>query len=135
SIIGLSQVKKEDISKFGVAEGVKLDEKNLKIKNIIEKPSPDKAPSDLVVVGKYIITPGVFKTLSKMSQEKSGEIGLSHVFEIMLSNNRPVYGHILEGDWLDTGDKFNFVKATIHLGRKHPEIKDKLEQYLKSLKK
>lgn len=134
SVIGLSRVKKENISKFGVVEGVKLDEKNLEIKNIIEKPDPDKAPSDLVAVGKYIITPEVFDTLSEMSQKKSEEIGLSHAFKIMLSNKRPIYGHLLEGDWLDTGDKFGFIKASIQLGLKHPEIKDKLEQYLKSLK-
>ncbi len=135
SVIGLSQVKKKDISKFGAVGGVKLDEKNLEIKNIIEKPGPGEAPSNLVAVGKYIITSEVFKTLSEMSRGKSEEIGLSNAFKIMLSNNRPVYGHLLDGDWLDTGDKIGFMKASIQLGLKHPEIKDELGQYLKGLKK
>lgn len=52
----------------------------------------------------------------------------------MLKQNKPVYGRILEGEWLDTGDKFNFLKATIHMGLKHPETKEKLNNYLKKLK-
>lgn len=134
SVIGLSKVAKEDISKFGVIDGVKLDKNNWEIKKIIEKPTMGKAPSNLAAVGKYIITPEVFHTLSKMSSGKSGEIRLADAFDIMLSNNRPLYGRVLEGEWLDTGDKFNFVKTTIHLGLKHPEINERLKNYLKSLK-
>lgn len=134
SVIGLSEVAKEDVSKFGVIDGVKLDKNNWEIKKIIEKPSMEKAPSNLAAVGKYIITPEVFHTLSKMSSGKSGEIRLADAFDMMLSNNRPLYGRVLEGEWLDTGDKFNFVKTTIHLGLKHPEINERLKNYLKSLK-
>lgn len=134
SVIGLSEVAKEDVSKFGVIDGVKLDKNNWEIKKIIEKPGMEKAPSNLAAVGKYIITPEVFHTLSKMSSGKSGEIRLADAFDIMLSNSRPLYGRVLEGEWLDTGDKFNFVKTTIHLGLKHPEINERLKNYLKSLK-
>lgn len=134
SVIGLSRIPKEEVFKFGVIDGIMLDDKNMEIKNIIEKPSPEKAPSDLVAVGKYIITSEVFKILSQMSHGKSGEVRLADAFAIMLSKNKPIYGRILDGEWLDTGDKFNFVKATIRLGLKHPEIKDKLRDYLKSLK-
>ncbi|MEW5907921.1 MAG: UTP--glucose-1-phosphate uridylyltransferase [Patescibacteria group bacterium] len=134
SVIGLSRIPREEIFRFGVIDGIMLDGKNMEIKNIIEKPRPKKAPSDLVAVGKYIITPEVFQILSQMSHGKSGEIRLADAFEIMLSKNQPIYGRILEGEWLDTGDKFNFVKATICLGLKHPEIKDKLRSYLKNLK-
>lgn len=134
SVIGLSRVPKQEVTKFGVIDGVMLDKKNIEIKKIVEKPSVEKAPSNLVAVGKYIITPEVFKTLSKMRRGKSGEIRLADAFDNMLSKNRPIYGRIIDGEWLDTGDKFNFVKATIHLGLKHPEIKDKLKKYLKKIK-
>lgn len=131
SVIGLSEVPREETSKFGVIDGVKLDEKSLEIKRIVEKPKTEDAPSNLVAVGKYIITPEVFEILKGMSHGKSGEIRLADAFDIMLSKNRPIYGRILEGEWLDTGDKFNFVKAAIHLGLKHPEIGKKLKDYLK----
>ena len=134
SVIGLSRVPKKEVTKFGVIDGVMLDKKNVEIKKIIEKPPVKKAPSNLAAVGKYVITPEVFKTLQKMKRGKSGEIRLADAFEIMLSQNRPLYGRILDGEWLDTGDKFNFVKATIHLGLKHPETRDKLKKYLKGCK-
>lgn len=133
-IVGLSRVPKKEVSKFGVIGGVMLDKKNIEIKKIVEKPPVEKAPSNLVAVGKYIITPEVFKTLFKMKRGRSGEIRLVDAFEIMLAKNRPIYGRILDGEWLDTGDKFNFIKATVHLGLKHPEIKDKLRKYLNKIK-
>lgn len=129
-VIGLSEVAKDQVSAFGVIDGVKLDELTYEIKGMVEKPKIEDAPSNLVAVGKYVITPEVFEVLAKMEHGKSGEIRLADAFDIMLSNNRPMHGRILEGEWLDTGDKFNFVKATIHMGLKHPEIGKKLKAYL-----
>lgn len=130
-VVGLSEVEREEVSKFGVLDGVKLDESTIEVKQVIEKPKPEEAPSNLVAVGKYIITPEVFDVLATMKHGKSGEIRLADAFDLMLENNRPIYGRILEGEWLDTGDKFNFMKASIHMGLKHPEIGSKLREYLK----
>lgn len=132
-VIGLSEVEKKDVSKFGVIDGVKLDEHTWEIKNMVEKPKVEDAPTNLVAVGKYVITPRVFETLANMKHGKSGEIRLADAFDIMLSENKPLYGKILEGTWLDTGNKLNFMKAAIHLGLKHPEIKDDLKKYIKGL--
>lgn len=132
-VIGLSEVEKKEVSKFGVIDGVELDEKTWEVREVVEKPSPEKAPTNLVAVGKYIITPEVFETLSKMKSGKSGEIRLADAFDIMLSENKALYGRILDGEWLDTGNKINFMKASIHLGLKHPEIKDELKKYLKKM--
>lgn len=132
-VIGLSAIEKKDVSKFGVIDGVELDEHTWEIKKMVEKPKVEDAPTNLVAVGKYIITPSVFETLSHMKNGKSGEIRLTDAFDIMLGNNKPLYGKILEGTWLDTGNKINFMKAAIHLGLKHPEIKDELKKYLKNL--
>jgi len=132
-VIGLSEIEKKEVSKFGVIDGVKLDEHTWEIKNMIEKPKVEDAPTNLVAVGKYVITPEVFQTLSTMKHGKSGEIRLADAFEIMLNENKPLYGKILEGTWLDTGNKINFMKAVIHLGLKHPEIKDELKKYIKGL--
>lgn len=133
-VIGLSEVSKEQVSMFGVIDGVQVDGHTYEVKGMVEKPKPEDAPSNLVAVGKYVITPEVFDVLASMDHGKSGEIRLADAFDRMLENNRPMYGRILEGEWLDTGDKFSFVKATIHMGLKHPEIGKKLREYLKEIK-
>ena len=71
--------------------------------------------------------------LASMTHGNSGEIRLIDAFQILLENNRRLYGKELQGEWLDTGDKFNFLKATIKLGLKHPEVGEKLREYLKEL--
>lgn len=133
-VIGLSAVPENQIPLFGVIDGVDVGEGTYEVKGLVEKPKVEDAPSNLVAVGKYIITPEIFEILETMDHGKSGEIRLIDAFEILLERNKAIYGKILEGEWLDTGDKFNFVKATIHMGLKHPEIKDKLREYLKGCK-
>lgn len=133
-VIGLSEVPKEQVSLFGVIDGEKIDDSNYKINGLVEKPKMEDAPSNLVAVGKYIVTPEVFDVLATIENGKSGEIRLIDAFEIMLNNKKNLYGKVIKGEWLDTGDKFNFVKATIHMGLKHPEIGEKLRKYLENCK-
>lgn len=133
-VIGLSEVPMDQVSAFGVIDGIKVDDNTYEVKGMVEKPKQEDAPSNLVAVGKYIITPEVFDVLANMEHGKSGEIRLADAFDIMLNNGKPMHGKVLEGEWLDTGDKFNFVKATIHMGLKHPEIGEKLRAYLKGCK-
>lgn len=130
SVVGLSQVEKSEVSKFGVVEGTKLSENILKIEKFVEKPQPEETDSNLVAVGKYVITPEVMQILANMKSGKSGEIRLADAFDLMLENKRPIYGKELEGEWLDTGDKLNFLKASIKIGLKHPEIGEKLKEFL-----
>ncbi len=132
-IIGLSEVAAEDVSKFGVIGGEQENERDWKITHMVEKPKPEDAPSRAVAVGKYIITRDVFETLASMGADQSGEVRLADAFGAMLGNGMPMYGRMLEGEWLDTGDKFGFLRATIHYGLKHPEVNVKLRQYLASL--
>lgn len=132
-IIGLSQVELSEVSKFGVVDGEVVEGGNIRVKGVVEKPKPEEAPSTAVAVGKYIITREVFDVLSSMESGKSGEIRLADAFDTMLEQGKPLYGHMLEGEWLDTGDKFNFLKTTIHYGLQHPEVGEKLRKYLKEL--
>ena len=132
-VIGLSEVERSEVSKFGVIDGENVDDQNMKVRSIVEKPSPEEAPSTAVAVGKYIITKEVFDTLASMSSGKSGEIRLADAFDIMLQNGQPIYGRMLDGEWLDTGDKFNFLKTTIHFGLKHPEVGERLRGFLREL--
>ncbi len=133
SVIGVSEIPKNEVDKFGVIDGVALDKNVIEVKKIVEKPKVEDAPSNLVAVGKYIITPEVFEILKNMQSGKSGEIRLADAFDLMLENNRPIYARKIEGEWLDTGDKLNFVKATIHMGLKHPEIGKKLRAYMEEI--
>jgi UTP--glucose-1-phosphate uridylyltransferase len=133
SVIGMSQVEIDEVSKFGVIEGFMVDKSTYEITKLIEKPKSEEANSNLVAVGKYIITPEVMDILGSMDCGISGEIRLIDAFQILLDNNRRLYGKELQGEWLDTGDKFNFLKATIKLGLKHPEVGEKLRAYLKEL--
>lgn len=132
-IIGMTKVARAEVSKFGVIDGTQIDEKHWQISHIVEKPSPQDAPSTIVAPGKYIITREVFDTLAGMNHGQSGEIHLADAFALMLEKKMPIYGRMLEGEWLDTGDKFSFLRATIHLGLKHPEVGGKLRDYLKGL--
>ncbi len=133
-IIGLSEVSLEDVSKFGVIGGEQQGNgRDWKVTHIVEKPKAEDAPSRAVAVGKYIITREVFEMLAGMNDGKSGEIRLADAFDLMLEVGRPMYGRMLEGEWLDTGDKFGFLRATVHYGLKHPETREKLAAYLKQL--
>lgn len=133
SVIGLSEVAMDKVDRFGVIDGAEIEKNIYKIKNIIEKPNQEQAPSNLVAVGKYIVTPKIFEVLSKMDYDKTGEIRLADAFEIILSQGEEVYGKKLEGEWLDTGDKLSFIKATIKLALKRDDLKDELKKFIKSL--
>jgi len=135
TVIGLSEVKKEEVSQFGVIDGIDLGNGVYEVKKFVEKPPVDKAPSRLAQVGINIITPEVIKTLAKMKSGKSGEIRLADAYDEMLQAGKPLYAKKIEGEWLDTGNKFNFIKATLKFGLKDPEIKDDLKKLIKELGK
>jgi UTP--glucose-1-phosphate uridylyltransferase len=132
-VIGLAEVAKEEVSKFGVIDGVDLGNGVYEVKKIIEKPPVDKAPSNLVAVGIYVITPEIFKVLGGMDSGKSGEIRLADAFEKMLESGQTIYGKKLSGEWLDTGNKFNFIKATLKVGLKDEEIGRDLQGLINEL--
>jgi len=135
SVVGLSEVENAKIGKFGVIDGVDVGDDVYEIKKFVEKPKPEEAPSNLAAVGIYVITPEVFDVLGTMQAGKSGEIRLADAFDIMLENNKALFGKKLDGEWLDTGDKFNFIKATITLGMKNEEIGEDLREYIKKVGK
>lgn len=134
-VVGLSEVDKDEVDKFGVIGGTDLGDGNYEIQRFVEKPKTSEAPSNLAAVGIYVITPEVLKVLDTMKSGKSGEIRLADAFDIMLENNRPLYGKKIEGEWLDTGNKYNFLKASLKLGLKDKEIGADLKKLIKELAK
>ncbi|MDA3802316.1 MAG: UTP--glucose-1-phosphate uridylyltransferase [Patescibacteria group bacterium] len=135
SVVGLSEVDKKDVKKYGVIDGIDLGEDSYEIRNFVEKPEPEKAPSNLAAVGIYVITPEVIKTVSQMKKGKSGEIRLADAFDKMLDDSRPIYGKKINGEWLDTGNKYNFIKASLKFALKDEEIGDKVKELIKDLNK
>ena len=132
-VVGLAEVRHEDVFKFGVIDGPEIADGVYDVKKFIEKPAPDKAPTNLVFVGLCIITPEIFKILAGMKGGKSGEIRLADAFDALLEKDESLYGVKLKGEWLDTGDKFGFIKATIKLGLKNSEVGDDLKKLIKEL--
>lgn len=132
-LVGLSEVRREDVSKFGVIDGVEIADGVYDVKKFIEKPAIEKAPSNLVFVGLCIITPEIFRILADMKGGKSGEIRLADAFDALLESGQSLYGLKLKGEWLDTGDKFGLIKATIKLGLKNPEVGGDLKNLIKEI--
>ena len=105
-----------------------------KIKKIVEKPEPSEVPSNLVIVGKYILTPEVFQYLKKATPSKKGEIILAEVFEKMLSEGKIIYGCEVKGEWLECGDKLKWIKSFFYLTLKDSKYATELKNYLKTIK-
>jgi UTP--glucose-1-phosphate uridylyltransferase len=133
TIIGLSEVKPSEVSQFGVIAGNDLGDGVYEITQFIEKPKIEDAPSNLVQVGINVITADVFKILEAIKVGKSGEIRLADAYAEMLKQGKKLYGKKIEGEWLDTGNKFNFIKATIKLGLKNEEVGADLQELINSL--
>ncbi len=118
SVVLLEQVPEERISQYGVVDyKTKSDAYGL-VSRFVEKPKPAEAPSDLGVIGKYILTPDIWKKLKTCKPSPDGEIRLANAFESHLESGGEIMGRILEGERFDTGDKLGFLKATIHFALK-----------------
>lgn len=132
-VIALKTLPKEIIPSYGNVAVEKIAHNLYKIKKIIEKPEPLKVQSDLVIVGKYILTPQVFEYLKKAKLSERGEIILGEVFDAMLSDGLPIYGCELKGEWLECGDKLKWLKSFFHMSLKDEKFGGELREYLKKL--
>jgi len=133
-IIALYRVPREKIPSYGIVKVEKIANRLYKIKKIIEKPDIDEAPSNLAIVGKYILTSEVFDYLQKTKVLKRKEIILADVFDEMIKDGKIIYGYEFKGSWLECGEKLDWLKCHFYLSLKHPEFGPKLKEYLKELK-
>jgi UTP--glucose-1-phosphate uridylyltransferase len=131
SVLGLQEVPREEVSKYGIAGGREVEPKVIKVDSLVEKPEPEEAPSNLAIVGRYILTPGIFEALKRTPPGKGGEIQLTDAIAL-LSQREAVYGRIIEGKRYDTGNKLGFLEATIEFALKDREIR---EPFLKLIKR
>jgi UTP--glucose-1-phosphate uridylyltransferase len=135
SVLATQVVEGPGISAYGVLEGKAVPGSNGKLYEVIslvEKPRPEEAPSNLAVIGRYILTPTVFETLSDIKAGAGGELQLTDGLKQLLKKEK-IYGYVFDGKRHDTGDKLGFLKATVEFALKRPDLGGPLRQYLKGL--
>jgi UTP--glucose-1-phosphate uridylyltransferase len=133
-ISGLRIKNKKDLARYGVADVKKVADNVYEIKNIVEKPDPNKAPSNLALLGAYILPPEIFEVLKKTKRGKGGEVWLVDAINALKEKGVPLYACEVEnGKYYDCGNKLEFIKATIDFALKHKEIGKELKKYLKKL--
>lgn len=132
-VFALEKVPKELVYRYGVIGGKKISSRTYEVKEIVEKPSIDKAPSNLSIVGKYILTPSVFEELSKIKYVPGKELFLTDAFERLLAKGENLYGYEFEGTRYDCGDKLGMLKAVVDYGLRHPEVKKGFKEHLLKL--
>jgi len=134
-VIAVYQVPREEISAYGVIDGVPdaKDGRVYRIRDLVEKPGTDEAPSDLAIIGRYILTPDIFEALERTPRDRGGEIQLTNGIRA-LKDRRPLYGYRFEGVRHDAGNKLGFLKATVEFALKREDLGGEFRRYLKSLK-
>lgn len=133
TIIGCQLVRPEQVSFYGIINGTPTENPDLlKVKNMIEKPSIEEAPSRFAALGRYVITPEVFKILEQTKPGKGGEIQLTDALRVMAKNGN-VYAYNFKGKRYDTGNKLGYLKATVEFALRRDDIGPEFRQYLKSL--
>jgi|AntAceMinimDraft_18_1070375.scaffolds.fasta_scaffold21633_3 UTP--glucose-1-phosphate uridylyltransferase len=130
-VVALHRLPKEKLSAYGVPKLEKIANRVFKIKKITEKPAIGEEPSDLAIVGKYILTPDVFDYLKTAKPNKNGEIVLADTFDRMLREGKTIYGYEFEGKWLECGSKVNWLKSNIYFSLKDPRFKEELKNFIK----
>lgn len=133
TVIGCQVVRPEMVSSYGIVDGKPTDDLNLlKVKDMIEKPSMEEAPSRFAALGRYVITPDVFEVLEQTKPGKGGEIQLTDALRVM-ARNGSVYAYNFTGKRYDTGNKLGYLKATVEFALRRPDLGPQFREYLKKL--
>ena len=135
STIAVMRVPEKETSKYGIIKpGEEVSKGLFNVKNFVEKPKPEEAPSNLAIIGRYLLTPEIFEVLAAQKPGAGNEIQLTDAIDT-LNRTQRVFAHEFNGKRFDVGDKFGFMTTSIEYGLKHPEIKDKLHDYIIALGK
>jgi len=133
-IIAVDKVKKEMIESYGIVDGTPVEDMIYKVKDLVEKPKPEEAPSNLGIIGRYLLTPDIFEAIEETKPGKGGEIQLTDALKI-LNQKREMYAYDFEGERYDLGNKADYLRATIEYGLRRDEFSGLLREYLKELAK
>ena len=132
SIIGVQTVNENEVNKYGIVSGTKIDEKLYKVDGLIEKPPVGKAPSNIAIVGRYIIMPEIFDILENVKPGALGEIQLTDGL-LELIKNQEMYAYIFDGKRYDTGNKLGYLEAIVDFAIRREDLGYKFRDYLKTI--
>jgi UTP--glucose-1-phosphate uridylyltransferase len=134
-VVAVERVPLEDISSYGVIAiepNVRLGDGIYQVRDLVEKPPREEAPSDLAIIGRYVLTPDIFPALAATKSDSTGEIQLTNGLR-ELSKKRPIYACEVKGVRHDTGNKLGFLKAVVYFALRRPDLADKFADYLSSV--
>jgi len=134
-VLAVERVPREDISSYGVIAiepNTALGDGVYQVRDLVEKPPKEEAPSDLAIIGRYVLTPDIFPALAKTKSDRTGEIQLTNGLRELLKT-RPIYACEVKGVRHDTGNKLGFLKAVVYFALRRPDLADKFSAYLNSL--
>jgi len=132
SVVAIMEVPKEEVSRYGIVAGEEAQPGLWRVESLVEKPSPSEAPSNLAIIGRYILSPKVFEILQETNPGRGGEIQLTDALNV-LCQEEPVYAYAFRGKRFDVGEKLGYMMAQVEIALGHPEIGPAFKEYLRKL--
>ncbi|MCU6708783.1 UTP--glucose-1-phosphate uridylyltransferase GalU [Paenibacillus sp. J5C_2022] len=132
SIIGVQSVEEDEVSRYGIVDGQAIHDRLYNVKNLVEKPSQEDAPSNVAILGRYILSPSIFDILEKQKPGAGGEIQLTDAIA-QLNNTEAVYAYEFEGTRYDVGEKIGFIKTQLEFALQRDDLRDELMEYLRGV--
>jgi len=132
-VIALYRIPKESFQFYGMVEVEKITKRLYKIKKVVEKPSIEEAPSNLAVVGKFIITPEIFDYLKKTPFSLKTDVALDEILSAIAKEGKEIYGYEFEGKWLECGNKLAYLKSNLYLSLKHPQFGPEIKRFISKM--
>ncbi|MBN1060019.1 UTP--glucose-1-phosphate uridylyltransferase GalU [Clostridium botulinum] len=132
SVLGVQTVAREDVNKYGIVDGLHIEDRVYKVKGLVEKPSIEEAPTNVAILGRYIITPKIFEILENTKPGKGGEIQLTDAL-LELVEQEAMYAYNFEGKRYDVGDKLGFLQATVEYALRKSSLNKEFTEYLKGV--
>lgn len=131
-VLAIERVPREDVSSYGIIDGEEIRPGVFKIRDLVEKPPREEAPSDLAIIGRYILTPDIFPALEATVSDRTGEIQLTNGLRQLLKS-RPIFGCLIDGVRHDTGNKLGFLKAVVYFALRRPDLAEAFKDYLRTI--
>ena len=131
-VLAIERVPHDEVSAYGVIDGEEIRPGVFRIKDLVEKPPREEAPSDLAIIGRYILTPDIFPALEATVKDRTGEIQLTNGLRLLLKS-RPIYGCLIDGVRHDTGNKLGFLKAVVYFALRRPDMAEPFRAYLRTI--
>jgi UTP--glucose-1-phosphate uridylyltransferase len=131
-VLAIEEVPPADVSAYGIIDGQEIRPGVYRIRDLVEKPPRDQAPSNLAIIGRYVLTPDIFPALEETARDRTGEIQLTNGLRRLLKD-RPIYGCRIDGVRHDTGNKLGFLKAVVYFALRRPDLADRFREYLRGI--